>query len=155
LLEILEILFLVKTILVVDDDVSILRTFRRVLEKSGYQIDTVDTAALALEKLRSRRYDLAIIDVILPDMKGTDLLVKAKEDLKMTIKFIITGYPSTEVGAKARDYGADAFILKPVKMDELLSIIHTFLGDFEEAPYEADEREDKFALSEVKSDLSH
>jgi DNA-binding response OmpR family regulator len=144
---------LVKTILVVDDDISILRTFRRVLEKSGYQIDTADTAAMALEKLRSRRYDLAIIDVILPDMKGTDLLARAKEDLKMTIKFIITGYPSTEVGAKARDYGADAFILKPVKMAELLSIIHTFLGDLEEVSYQVDERDDRFTLSEVNSNL--
>ena len=84
-------------------------------------------------------------------MKGTDLLATAKDDLKMTIKFIITGYPSAEVGAKARDYGADAFILKPVKMDELLSIIHTFLGDLEEVPYQADERDDKFTLSEVNS----
>jgi DNA-binding response OmpR family regulator len=144
---------LAKTILVVDDDVSILRTFRRVLEKSGYQIDTAETAAVALDKLRSRRYDLAIIDVILPDMKGTDLLAKARDELKMTIKFIITGYPSAEVGAKARDYGADAFILKPVKMPELLSIIHTFLADLEE-PYSSEQAEDKLALSEVNSNLT-
>jgi DNA-binding response OmpR family regulator len=141
---------LAKTILVVDDDLSILRTFKRVLEKSGYHIDTADTAAVALEKLQSRRYDLAIIDVILPDMKGTDLLAKAKDELKMTIKFIITGYPSAEVGAKARDYGADAFILKPVKMPELLSIIHTFLADLEE-PYPTEQAENKLALSEVNS----
>lgn len=144
---------MVKTILVVDDDLSILRTFKRVLEKSGYEIDTADTATVALDKLGSRRYNLAIIDVILPDMKGTDLLSKAKDELKMTIKFIITGYPSAEVGAKARDYGADAFILKPVKMPELLSIIHTFLGDLEE-PYSAEQTEDKMALSEVNSNLS-
>jgi DNA-binding response OmpR family regulator len=145
---------LVKTILVVDDDLSILRTFRRILEKNGYEIDTAETAAEALGKLRSHHYDLAIIDVILPDMKGTDLLATARDELKMTLKFIITGYPSVEAGAKAREYGADAFILKPIKMDELLSIIHTFLGDFEEAPYQADENEDKYTLSEVKSDLS-
>jgi DNA-binding response OmpR family regulator len=142
-----------KTILVVDDDTSILRTFRRVLEKNGYQIDTAETASVAFDKLRNRRYDLAIIDVILPDMKGTDLLAKARDELKMTIKFIITGYPSAEVGAKARDYGADAFILKPVKMPELLSIIHTFLGDLEE-PYPSEQAEDKLALSEVNSTLS-
>jgi DNA-binding response OmpR family regulator len=142
-----------KTILVVDDDTSILRTFRRVLEKNGYQIDTAETAMVALDKLRSRRYDLAIIDVILPDMKGTDLLAKARDELKMTIKFIITGYPSAEVGAKARDYGADAFILKPVKMPELLSIIHTFLADLEE-PYSSEQAEDKLAFSEVNSNLS-
>jgi len=144
-----------RTILVVDDDVSILRTFRRVLEKNGYSIDTAETAKEALSKLRSRRYDLAIIDVILPDMKGTDLLATARDELKTTIKFIITGYPSAEAGAKARDYGADAFILKPVKIPELLSVIHTFLGDLEGVPpYVAPAGEEKFSLSDLKSDLS-
>ena len=141
-----------KTILIVDDDISILRSLSRVLEKNGYATDTAETATEALDKLRSRRYDLAIIDVILPDMKGTDMLAKAKDELKTTIKFIITGYPSAEAGAKARDYGAEAFILKPVKMDELLAVIHTFLGDLEEAPYTGQE-EEKYTLSEVKSGL--
>ncbi len=143
-----------KTILVVDDDKSILHSLSRILEKNGYITDTAETAGEALDKLTNRRYDLAIIDVILPDMKGTDLLSKAKKELQQTIKFIITGYPSAEAGAKARDYGADAFILKPVKMPELLSIIHTFLIDLEENPYPHQE-EEKYTLSEVKSGLPH
>jgi DNA-binding response OmpR family regulator len=142
-----------KTILIVDDDQSILRSLSRVLEKNGYATDTVETAMNALDKLKKSHYDLAIIDVILPDMKGTDLLAKAKNELQQTIKFIITGYPSAEAGAKARDYGAEAFILKPVKMDELLAVIHTFLGDLEEAPYTGQE-EERYTLSEVKSDLA-
>jgi len=142
-----------KTILIVDDDTSILRSLSRVLEKNGYEVDTAETATEALDKLRSRRYDLAIIDVILPDMKGTDMLAKAKDELKTTVKFIITGYPSAEAGAKARDYGAEAFILKPVKMDELLAVIHTFIGDIEETPYTS-KGEEKYTLSEVKNDLT-
>ncbi len=60
--------------------------------------------------------------------------MKAKEELKSTVKFIITGYPTGEIGAQARDYGADAFILKTSKNTELLSVIHTFLNDWEENP---------------------
>jgi DNA-binding NtrC family response regulator len=142
-----------KTILIVDDDQSILRSLSRVLEKNGYATDTAETAMNALDKLKNSHYDLAIIDVILPDMKGTDLLAKAKNELQQTIKFIITGYPSAEAGAKARDYGAEAFILKPVKMDELLAVIYTFLSDLEEAPYTGQE-EERYTLSEVKSDLA-
>jgi len=97
--------------------------------------DTAETAKEALEKLKNRRYDLAIIDVILPDMKGTDLLAIARNELKQTVKFIITGYPSGEIGAKARDEGADAFIIKPVRMQELLSTIQLFLNEIEGAPY--------------------
>jgi DNA-binding response OmpR family regulator len=140
-----------KKILIVDDDESILRSLRRVLEKNEYAVDTAETANEALDKLRNCHYDLALIDVILPDMKGTDLLVEAKKELKQTIKFIITGYPSAEAGAKSRDEGADAFILKPIKMPELLSVMHTFLTE-EENPYLNNE-EEKLALSGVNNDL--
>lgn len=143
-----------KRILIVDDDTSILRSLSRVLEKNGYIVDTSETAISALDKLKSCHYDLALIDVILPDMKGTELLVKAKNELKQTIKFIITGYPSAETGAKARDEGADAFILKPIKMSELLSVIHVFLNEAEENPYISDE-EQKLALSDINSNSAH
>jgi DNA-binding response OmpR family regulator len=65
------------------------------------------------------------------------------------VKFIITGYPSGETGAKARELGADAFILKPVQMSELLSTIHVFLNDIEEP--NLIQEEDKYTLSEVKN----
>ncbi len=142
-----------KRILIVDDDQSILRSLRRVLEKNGYEVDTSETAKDALDKLENQHYDLALVDVILPDMKGTDMLVKAKAELKQTVKFVITGYPSAEVGANARDLGADAFILKPVKMPELLSVIRVFLNE-EENPYLSQEEEKKFAFSDVNSELS-
>jgi DNA-binding response OmpR family regulator len=141
--------FLKKSILVVDDDKYILRTLWRVLFKNGYEVDTAETAGEALEKMRARQYDLAIIDVILPDLRGTELLVKAKEELKSTVKFIITGYPTGEIGAQARDYGADAFILKPVKIPALLSVIHTFLNDWEENPYA--QQQGKLSLSDIKN----
>ncbi len=141
-----------KRILIVDDDRSILRALRRVLEKNGYEVDTSETATDALDKLENRHYDLALVDVILPDMKGTELLVKAKGELKQTIKFVITGYPSAEVGGSARDLGADAFILKPVKMSELLAVIRVFLNE-EENPY-LGQKEEKLALSGVSGDLA-
>jgi DNA-binding response OmpR family regulator len=139
-----------KKIIIVDDDTSILRSLMRVLERNFYYVDTAETATEALGKLKNHHYDLALIDVILPDMKGTDLLAKAKKELQQTVKFIITGYPSAETGAKARDLGADAFILKPVQITELLSTIHVFLNDNEEQILS--QEEDKYTLSEVKSE---
>jgi DNA-binding response OmpR family regulator len=141
-----------KHILIVDDDKSILLSLSRVLIKNGYAVDTAGTAGEALELLKNRHFDLALIDVVLPDMRGTDLLGKAKAELKQTVKFIITGYPSGEIGAKAREEGADAFILKPIKMTELLSIIRVFLEP-EETRY-PEKEEEKYTLSEVGSDFS-
>ena len=112
-----------KTILVVDDDKSILRTFTRILQKNGYKIDSVETGKEAIEKAENRHYDLALVDMRLPDMDGTDLLAKLKKQLENTIKIIITGFPSLESGVKALDEGADAYLVKPVKPEELLMLI--------------------------------
>jgi DNA-binding response OmpR family regulator len=112
-----------KTILVVDDDKSILRTFTRILEKSGYNIDVAETGKEAIEKAENHHYDLALVDIRLPDMDGTDLLAKLKKQLQNTVKIMITGFPSLETGVKALDEGADAYLVKPVKPQELLALL--------------------------------
>jgi DNA-binding response OmpR family regulator len=112
-----------KSILVVDDDKSILRTLTRILQKAGYDIDAVETGKEAMEKAENRCYDLALIDVRLPDMDGTELLVASKKTLQDTVKIMITGFPSLETGVKALDGGADAYLVKPVRPEELLVLI--------------------------------
>ena len=112
-----------KSILVVDDDKSILRTFTRILTKAGYEIDVAENGKEAIEKAENCKYDLALVDVRLPDIDGTDLLLKMQNSMRDTVKIVITGFPSLEVGVKALDAGADAYLVKPVKPEELLSLI--------------------------------
>ena len=112
-----------KTILVVDDDKSILRTFTRILQKNGYDIEVAETGKEAIEKSKQKRFDLALIDIRLPDMDGTDLLVKLQKTMKDAVKIMITGFPSLETGVKALDEGADAYLVKPVKPEELIALI--------------------------------
>jgi DNA-binding NtrC family response regulator len=121
-----------KTILVVDDDKSILRTFTRILQKNGYDIDVAETGKEAIEKAETRSYDLALVDIRLPDMDGTDLLSKMQKTMRDTIKIMITGFPSLETGLKALDEGADAYLVKPVKPDELITLIEEKLKSREE-----------------------
>jgi two-component system, NtrC family, response regulator HydG len=122
-----------KTILVVDDDKSILRTFTRILQKSGYEIVTAETGKEAIEKAEIQHYDLALVDIRLPDMDGTDLLAKLKKQLQNTVKIMITGFPSLETGVKALDEGADAYLVKPVKPQELLVLLEEKLKNREES----------------------
>lgn len=123
-----------KTILVVDDDKSILRTFSRILQKSGYEIDVAETGKEAMEKTENRHYDLALVDIRLPDIDGAELLAKLKKPLQHTVKIMITGFPSLETGVKALDEGADAYLVKPVKPQELLILLEEKLKNREEAP---------------------
>lgn len=122
-----------KVILVVDDDRSILRTFTRILQKSGYEVETAETGKEAIEKADSRHFDLALVDIRLPDMDGTELLAKLKSQLQSTVKIMITGFPSLETGVKALDEGADAYLVKPVKPQELLVLLEEKLKVKEEA----------------------
>jgi DNA-binding NtrC family response regulator len=117
-----------KNILVIDDDKSILRTLTRILQKAGYEIDIAETGKEAMEKIEKCHYDLALVDVRLPDIDGTDLLVNMKDDLRDTVKIVITGFPSVEMGVKALDGGADAYLVKPVKPDDLLTLIEEKLN---------------------------
>ena len=121
-----------KTILIVDDDKSILRTFTRILQKSGYEIETAETGKEAIEKTEDQHFDLALVDIRLPDMEGTDLLAKLKKQLQQTVKIMITGFPSLETGVKALDEGADAYLVKPVKPQELLLLLEEKLKNREE-----------------------
>jgi DNA-binding response OmpR family regulator len=113
-------------ILVVDDDPNILRTFKKVLEKEGYTVETAETGKDALKKIRKTKFSVCLIDLKLPDMDGTELL-KIPTDHE-TIKIIVTGFSTEEVGKKAADYGADDFLVKPVKAEELVAIVRERLG---------------------------
>jgi len=109
-------------ILIVDDDVDILRVFKSILEKEGYLVETAETGKDALKKIKKAEFSAYLVDVKLPDMDGIGLLLKIPKDPK-AIKIIVTGFSTDEVGKKAADYGADDFIVKPVKAEELISTV--------------------------------
>ena len=118
-------------ILVVDDDSNILRVFKSILEKEGYSVETAETGKDALKKIGKTKFSVCLVDVNLPDMDGTELLLKMPKDDK-TIKIIVTGFSTNEVGKKAADYGADDFLVKPVKAEELISTVREKLSTIQQ-----------------------
>ena len=120
-------------ILVIDDDKSVLRTFTLILKKHDYDVDIAETGTEALEKAGARKYDAALIDVRLTDMDGTDLLPRLQKILPEAVKIIITGFPSLETGVKSLDAGADAYLVKPVKPEDLLVLIKEKIKSKKEA----------------------
>ncbi len=111
-----------KSVLLVDDDRAILRTFARILQRLGFVTETAENGKEALAKIRARTYDIALIDVILGDSSGLDLLPKIQESSPKTIKIVITGADSSEKRGEACANGADAYLTKPVSPETLLSI---------------------------------
>lgn len=123
-------------ILVVDDDENIRMVFKMNLEDSGYEVDSAANGQEALDKVSKRFYNIALIDIKLPDMEGTALLDTFKEILPKMKKIIVTGFPTIENAMKAVNEGADGYILKPVKMEALIETIEEHLSkQLEEEKY--------------------
>jgi len=114
-------------ILVVDDDENIRIVFKMNLEDRGYEVDSAANGQEALDKASKRFYNIALIDIKLPDIEGTALLNTFNEKLPKMKKIIVTGFPTLENAMKAVNEGADGYILKPVKMETLIETIEEHL----------------------------
>jgi len=114
-------------ILIVDDDPSIRKVLAAILVEKGYNVETADTGKKGIAKSKSKFYNLALIDIRLPDMEGTKLLTKMRQTEPKMIRVIITGYPSLQNAVEALNQGADAYIIKPLDIDNALSVIEGLL----------------------------
>jgi len=137
-------------ILVVDDDESIRRALSAVLEDKGYVVDTAQCGSEAIEKSKRSHYNLALIDVRLPDMEGTRLLKALNDTVPPMVKIIVTGYPSLANAMEAVNKGADAYILKPLVMDNVLKTIREHLKKQQDARKYSEERVAEFIETRAK-----
>jgi len=112
-----------KSILIVDDDRGILKSFKELLEPEGYSVDTAETALETVEQCKAHPYNLAIIDIKLRDVEGTDLLARVHEILPRARKIMITGYPSLDNAVDSVNFQADAYIIKPVNPEAFLRVV--------------------------------
>ena len=129
-----------KRILVVDDDDMIRDGFKAILESEGHHVDTVKSGLEALERTEGDTYNLALLDIKLPDIEGTELLVEMHEDTPRMMKIMVTGHATLENAVEALNLGADAFIMKPVKLKELLRVVEEKLKEQEDAEKMSEEK---------------
>jgi DNA-binding NtrC family response regulator len=105
---------------------------KAILEEVGHEVDTAPNGRQATRKCKTRFYNLALIDIRLPDMEGTTLLTKIGNMTPKMRKIIITGYPSLQNAVEALNRGADAYIVKPFDLTEVLQTIQKQLRRQEE-----------------------
>jgi len=120
-------------ILIVEDDENIRKTMKNILQQRGYETDTAKTGQEAEQKAKTNFYNLALLDIKLPDMEGTQLLAKLHENTPKMVKIMVTGYPSLENAMEALNQGADAYVTKPVKPAKLLALIKEKLEEQRQA----------------------
>jgi len=127
-------------ILVIDDDEGVRKVLAVALADKGYNVDTAKDATEAIGKSRTNFYNLALVDIRLPDMEGTKLLTAMKETTPKMVHIILTGYPSLQNAIEAVNKGADGYIVKPVNMENLLTTVEEHLKKQEEAQKYSEEK---------------
>lgn len=118
------------SILVVDDYVVTQRVLSAQLRKGGYEVITAGSGQEALSYLNQRRFDLAIIDVAMPEMDGITLLEKLRKDRSETKLPVImlTASALDEDRIRAEAAGATDFLTKPISSWELLAVVNRQLA---------------------------
>lgn len=118
-----------KRILVVDDDESFCDTMTDILSMSGYVAEAALDGETAKEKILEGFFNMALLDLNLPDINGIDLLKWIKKDSPRTVVMMITGYSALNNAVEALNFGANAYIMKPVNPKEFLSFIEAKLKE--------------------------
>jgi len=111
------------SILVVDDDLDFLGIIKRILESKGYEVATVPSAGETISRLKERFYNVAILDICLPDADGKELLSHIIEIHPEIIAIMLTGHSSVLNAVQSLNRGAFAYLEKPLNPDNLLSVI--------------------------------
>ncbi|MCM2374330.1 response regulator [Aporhodopirellula aestuarii] len=110
-------------ILVVDDDEDIRNNICDILENLGYAVDMAADGAAAMDLVRRQRYDIALLDYMMPGMSGVELYRQIRQVLPDLIAIMITAYAGGDGAAQACDAGTWRVLPKPVDLQALLPLI--------------------------------
>jgi len=108
------------SVLVVDDESDIRESLEVLLGSEGYAVDLAQNAAEGLHKMEARGYDLVLLDLMMPDRSGMDVLQEVRQRDRETPIFMITAYGSVEAAVKALKFGANDYFSKPWDNQKLI-----------------------------------
>ncbi|XID90178.1 response regulator transcription factor [Paenibacillaceae bacterium WGS1546] len=114
-------------ILVVEDEEKIARLLEIELELEGYRVTRLGDGAAALQAYRGNRWDLVLLDIMLPGMSGIELLRRIRAQDDQTPVILLTAKGSVEDKVSGLDFGANDYITKPFRIEELLARIRASL----------------------------
>lgn len=116
-------------ILIVDDEVNLLQSLSDVLKRKGYSVATAQNGLKALEKLKERYFNIAIVDYKMPRMGGMELLKIMRERYPQTAIVILTGYGTIKSAVDAMKKGAYNYLIKPFSPDEIILIANKIMEE--------------------------
>lgn len=140
----------VPNILIVDDDVNTCEAIGLILREKGWNIEIVHTGKEAIRKSEEGAFNVALLDIRLPDIEGTKLLKLLHETTPKMIKIMVTGHPALRNAVEALNDGADAYLMKPVRPEDLLITIKAKVEEQQHAERMTEEKITVFLETRAK-----
>jgi len=115
-------------ILIVDDEPAIRQVLATALQDEGFPCETAGSGAEAIAQTDGHAFDVAIVDLVMPDMSGLDVMREIRRRNNVTRVILITGYGDMQSVIEALRARADDYLLKPIKAEALLASVRRALG---------------------------
>ena len=110
-------------ILIIDDEDIVVRSCLRILADTGYAVDVARGGPEAIEKIDQAAYDVLLLDIMMPQVNGLEVLQHVKRRRPESEVIIFTGLAQTETALRAQELGAFAYLPKPFEPDEIRRLI--------------------------------
>lgn len=115
-------------VLVVDDEEVVRLLFKTILEDLGHQVTGAETTAKGLALVKKQDFDLAFLDLKMPGMDGAELFRRIKTVKPRLPVIIITGYPDSDIMARALTHGPFGVMNKPFGESDIVNAVNSFVG---------------------------
>jgi DNA-binding response OmpR family regulator len=117
-----------RSILIVDDEPSFLVLLDLVISQEGFRVTVAGDGFQAIDYADQESFDLVILDLRMHPMNGVALLKEFKSRWPETPVIITTGYPTTDSHNQCIEFGASAYLTKPLEISELKAVLHHLTG---------------------------
>ena len=114
-------------ILVVEDEKKVSAFIQQGLKEVGHHVETADSPSLAREMLNAKKFDLIILDVMLPEMSGMDFAKELRSNGHIGFILMLTALSTTKDKIMGLDSGADDYLAKPFEFEELLARVRALI----------------------------
>lgn len=114
-------------VLIVDDEEVIRILLEQTVSGAGYHVTTASDGDEAISKIRMDRFDVALLDIQMPNSTGIDVLKYLQENSPRTRVIMLTGHPDLRYAMEAKEFGAMDFIRKPYSVEDVLQTIERVL----------------------------
>jgi DNA-binding response OmpR family regulator len=117
-----------KTVIVIDDEEAIRKLYKMLLSRKGYDVETAENGDIGIEMIKSKKYEVAIVDFIMVcKLFGVDLIRKIKELSPETKIISISGFTNKVLPETILENGANSILTKPIPINDLVNEVETIM----------------------------